>query len=204
MTTIAFDGRYMAADNLCTGTDLSAFFQKLLAYKDDNGVQYCIGGAGTAAHIPRFVGWYLMTHGADGDAFSSLAPLNGVILVARYDPLARKMSLCEISEDGIIYLPTPFGAIGSGGGYAAASMLTGGNAATAVSVASKLDTGTGSTLIVYDVIEGAWVKKPPKKASEATLAMVAPHVTDEIHTRLIKCTMPPKMTTPKPTKSSGN
>lgn len=136
MTTIAFDGKKMAADKRAEYGGCIQVVTKI------HRVGGClVGGAGEAAFINAMVDW--VRDGRQHDKF----------------PASQKdkddwqpIMVVEPSGRILVYERTPhpvvwereFAAIGSGKHYAMAAMLLGHNASVAVRVAAHFDPGTGN------------------------------------------------------------
>lgn len=151
MTTVAFDGKLLAADGLCT-------------------MGNTIQGRNTQKVFPVLINW----GGEQMPAlFAGAGSMEMVWIIKEYlerenllDPECR-VGMEKGEFEGILVLAdgrafmledtlTPFpaevpAAIGSGAVFAQTAMTLGKNAAQAVEVASQMDIYSGGTIMVYDV-----------------------------------------------------
>jgi ATP-dependent protease HslVU (ClpYQ) peptidase subunit len=136
MSTIATDGKAMAADGLVTsnGTAWAYNFEKIAKLPDGR----IAGSVGSAYYIGPFVAW--LENGGDfpetGDDFEGLV-LSPDGSVRSYDPKGR-----SIAEE----VPT---ASGSGREIALGAMLAGASPAAAVGIAAKRDICTGGNVVEF-------------------------------------------------------
>jgi len=135
MTTIAWDGKTLAADKRCVNNGLCATVTKLFQVGDLR-----VAVSGEFDQGLAMVAW--LRSGQDPAAFPEKQKDN-----TKYCPTA-------VIDDGkfLIYETTPyplhiedtFYAIGSGRDFALAAMYLGKTAVEAVELASKFDAGTGN------------------------------------------------------------
>jgi hypothetical protein len=197
-TTVAFDGRYIASDtmvSLMNNFKVDAY-RKLLPVRinHDTGIVYSICGA--AAFFEPFIEWHL--RGGDVDEHRKLfEPDNddygftGIALIVRDQApkmekpkkkggkaklIAQppKISIEEYNSalSFRLMLQPPI-AMGSGMDAALAIMTAGGSADQAVTMAAKIDSGTGGTIEVFDTWEWKWVRECPTVANRETLEYAA-------------------------------
>ena len=151
MTTIAWDGKTLAGDRLCTDGSMKHDRSKIMRYQNiDMGI-FLIAYAGRVDVGDEMVQWYA----------------GGVWLVEKYPQAQRDESTSvtfivvercgDIVEYGITPYPIrhskpPFYAIGSGREYAMAAMHCGKTAAEAVEIAAVYDlyTGGGVDVVTHD------------------------------------------------------
>lgn len=146
MTTIAWDGKFLAADSLMASGDIKrqAPFQKLTP--SPNG-RFVGSHSGTVTEeVMKFIGWV-----RDGSIMQRIVKANGTPLkVTKDDDLvcllfdAQDMIVYEIDEFGAISLSldAPH-AYGSGRRFALGAMLAGRTAPDSVAITAKLDVYTG-------------------------------------------------------------
>jgi ATP-dependent protease HslVU (ClpYQ) peptidase subunit len=139
MTTVACDGKTMAADGLvtCNGTIWAQGFEKVARLPDGR----IAGASGSAYYIAPFLAWL-----KDGGDFPEMDAENfeGLVLspdgsVRAYDHKGR-----SIPEE----VPT---ASGSGKEIALGAMLAGATPAEAVNIAAERDCGTGGKIIAISL-----------------------------------------------------
>ena len=140
MSTIAYDGKTIAADRLCTVGDTPIPFQKVGKI---SGMVF--GCAGYAEDTVLFAKW-LKDEMPRGDKLPKLETRFRAIVI-------------DVTGDAFLYfdklVPIPLEkgrqwAFGSGGEFAMGAMAMGVSAALAVEIATKLDVNTG---LGVDVIE---------------------------------------------------
>ena len=140
MTTIACDGKVMAADSRQVGSYIHPVdCKKIFKFKN-----YVIGFAGELDAIKQFLDWFKL--GADEKQWSISENAQVEALVS--DGSGDLYHYCTS--------PTPvycgrMAAIGSGGDFAMAAMLAGANARRAVSIAAELDINTGGKIITRKI-----------------------------------------------------
>ena len=155
MTTIAFDGRIMAADSQMSGVSQNLKILKIFPFATPN-MRGIVGGCGEAAYLPEQFAWIMQDGGPNNRVPRELELLVITQQKRRRKPLAH---MVEVSGH---YVPVPLQyAIGSGGPYAQGAMAQGANAIEAVKVASGLDIGTGNSIFAYDFKTQDWVQRPP-------------------------------------------
>ncbi len=137
MTTLAYDGRMLAADRQLTLGGTPMPLTKIFRLGTE-----LVGLCGSVQESLLFLEWY--QNGKDpntrpklSDDFSALAIIPGKIL--RYEHLLKPW-----------LIDLPFWAAGSGADYALGAMAAGKSAAEAVEIACRFDTGSG---LGVDVLE---------------------------------------------------
>jgi ATP-dependent protease HslVU (ClpYQ) peptidase subunit len=149
MTTVAFDGRFMAADSQA----VDAWGMKERNVRKIHYMKHVvIGGAGESGQIQRWT----RTLRAD-ITFEELLELG----YPDYVKDSNDPSLLVVPRDtrnvyrhvSGLFMPCgrPFHAIGSGRDYALAAMACGKTAQQAVEIAMAFDNGTGGEIIVEEV-----------------------------------------------------
>lgn len=134
MTTIATDGKTMAADTQAG----DPYIQPFSAEKMHKVGKELIGGAGCYGEILAFVNWYPKKHrpGASEPILEHTEML--VVSLAKITCWEHSFFPFEI--------PPP-AAIGSGAGYAIAAMKAGATPVEAVRIAAELDPFTGGEIV---------------------------------------------------------
>lgn len=156
MTTIAYDGRMLAADSLatCAGlrhTRVKKIHRGLLS----SGERFQIGIAGDQAQgirLAKIVERFTLDEIRQGkwiDEFDSDRFNPGAILVIKATT-RRRAAFAHIGGC-FIPLSRPYHAIGSGRDYALAAMALGRSAHTAVGIAAQFDVDTGGRIFAYEV-----------------------------------------------------
>ena len=146
MTTIAWDGKTVAADRLATrGGNLRSDVSKLHV-----SIEWVYGGAGQLDATLEIAHWLLT--GASPDARPTLEEGGAYGLAIRrsdgrcFRVEGKRPVLCEVRET--------FTACGSGRDFAIAAMALGKNARDAVKLAAQFDIFTGGGVDVRDVRAG--------------------------------------------------
>lgn len=129
MTTIAWDGKCLAADSQFGGQ----FIEQAPIEKIVHLANGCVvAGAGTMTDVRRIAAW--VEEGAERAKYPSLDDCSETFVIDE-----RGISWFGPGSGGIpLPLPAPT-AIGSGGSFAVAAMLAGATAAQAVEIACRLD-----------------------------------------------------------------
>jgi len=144
MTTIAYDGNYLAADSRsCVGQGGIIGESKVKIFINDN---YIVGLSGKAAES-RLLVQYL-----NGDIKLEYGQLEGgasLLVVER----ATSQAFYMANSLELEMIDTP-AADGSGADYALGAMLHGADAVEAVEIASKLDAFTNNEIRVVNIKEG--------------------------------------------------
>ena len=152
MTTVAYKDGEMSADRgVVVGNSFAPCqITKVFCIETPDGVRALIGYAGSVSTGQQLVRW--ACEGFKSGEFPTLNQSDGFVtslLVAREDG-----RILEYEEEVPMLLEGSIASIGSGGGFAAASMLSGSSSAEAVSIASSLDLYTASggvdTVSFYD------------------------------------------------------
>lgn len=131
MTTIAWDGKTLAADRMCTDGNQKFSVTKITKHGDE-----LIGYSGGLSRCKEILEWYTgerkptdFPKGADDDYSELFVVRDGkVFLYGDKNPIEPEESKF---------------AVGSGAAYALAAMHCGLDAEGAIEVASKFDPGTG-------------------------------------------------------------
>lgn len=166
MTTIAFDGRYLAADGRMTrgGVICSAEVKKtrvIQAIIRGEEAEVIVSGAGSWNNIYAVIEWM-----KENDVFDTSADLQRPVFPDYGDqPGYADHDVFFITQDGELYCldafcrpspyPAPF-AEGSGFPFAMTGLSLGQSAVEAIRTAMKLDTGTGGQITVFDTEEWKW------------------------------------------------
>lgn len=167
MTTIAYDGRYVAADGRMTRGNIvcSANVQKLHILKTvlrGEEQEVLIFGAGSWGGIYAIIEWMKVN-----DAFDTNPELMRPCFPPDNDGEASTQDVSFITQDGQLWCldaqsrPAPYdapAADGSGFPFAQTAMSLGQNAVEAVRTAMKLDVGSGGEITCFDVENWAWVE----------------------------------------------
>ena len=158
MTTIAFDGRFMAADSLMTDGYNSRSYTDCKMFEKDN---YVIGFSGRVSYLLKWKKTlrstlsHVLEDGFPGwDSEKNAAE---IIVVCRH-------TLKAYCSDGGEFMPVEgenfrggegalFYAIGGGSAYALSALACGKNAQGAVSTAMRFHAGTGGSIRTIDCLQ---------------------------------------------------
>lgn len=141
MTTVAFDGRNVAADSMSTvGGIMAGYHGKLFAHR---GV--IATGTGDAALCKRFRDW--VQAGMRGEPPPMKMGENEAQCMLFYAP----NRYIDFDEAGPIPLEAPFVAYGSGREIALGALAAGASAARAVEIAASLCPYTGGEITTFAV-----------------------------------------------------
>lgn len=141
MTTIAYDGKVMAADTLHVSGYTKSYAQKIWFLRP--GV--IVGAAGPAATAAEVIDW--LDRGAHPADFPKVQRGDDWSLVL----VVANRRIMRIEQGPIpIMVRGPYAAAGSGAEFALAAMALGKSAYDAVQLAGELDTGTGGAVDVLD------------------------------------------------------
>lgn len=147
MTTIAFDGKTLAADRqMSSDGALYCHVQKIHAVPGG-----FIAGCGHFAQVHKFIKWHLSGYKGDApalDNFSGIVIVNG------------KVALWE-GDAEVPYEPSQVHAIGSGATWALAALDFGKTAEEAVAYAATRDNGTGGGVDAVTITQPR--RKPVRK-----------------------------------------
>lgn len=165
MTTVAYDGRFLAADgrstigNLISGKAVKKIFP-LTIIANGAEVQGVLAGAGSFQTLT-----IVKNHLERNDLFESE-------LIPEIDPgsfqglLVLETGEVYDLEDKLVPLPAEIPvAVGSGTDYAMAAMVVGKSAVAAVEVACELDVYSGGKISVFDTETWAFVDINPAAAA---------------------------------------
>ena len=161
MTTIVFDGRYIAADGRCTNGSMIVgkrakklhLVRGLVRGQEEEMV---LAGAGNFEGLTLVLNW--LEQGGD---FFSKDPESTIPAVKDGEIegfVVTKSGECFAFESGLVGLEQEVPAMGgSGGVFAMAAMLAGKNAVGAVHVAMQLDIGSGGEVSCFDTQKWAFI-----------------------------------------------
>lgn len=165
MTTVAYDGRFLAADgrstigNLISGKAVKKIFPMTIIANGAE-VQGVLAGAGSFQTLT-----IVKNHLERNDLFESE-------LIPEIDPgsfqglLVLETGEVYDLEDKLVPLPAEIpAAVGSGTDYAMAAMVVGKSAVAAVEVACELDVYSGGKISVFDTETWAFVDITPAVAA---------------------------------------
>jgi len=144
MTTIAYDGKILAADTQATSSYIDQdHYQK---FYEVNGE--IVAGTGDIASIYAWLDWY--TAGADPELFPK--PLDDSLAILVID---RKTGKHRMHCHHLAYPGTPWRkkaiAVGTGQDFAMGALLAGATAPEAVKIAMKLDPCSGGQVRTIEV-----------------------------------------------------
>lgn len=166
MTTIAYDGRYVAADGRMTrgGIICEANVKKLHVISTllrGEAQEVLVFGAGSWNGIYTIIEWM-----KTNDVFDTNPELMRPCFPPDEDGDVSVQDVSFITKDGQMWCldkqsrPAPYGAPaadGSGLPFALTAMVMGQNAVEAVRTAIKLDTGSGGEITCFDIEAWDWV-----------------------------------------------
>ena len=166
MTTIAFDGRYLAADGRMTRSDIivSATVKKLhLVTTELRGVEQevIVFGAGSWNGIYAIIEWMKVN-----DVFNIDPELMRPAFPEDADGDSSRQDVSFIDKNGQVWCldaqcrPAPYDAPlaeGSGFPFAQMGLELGQNAVEAVRSAIRMDSNSGGIITCFDVKEWTWV-----------------------------------------------
>jgi hypothetical protein len=136
VTTVAFDGRTLAADRRMTGACGIETAGKIFRLKDGR----LLAGAGTYDDIVEIVNW--LDNGGNRKTRPTLSQGDEASDVLLIDAgTAYWLTWPHLRP---VKVNAPFIAIGSGGPYALGAMAAGRTAAEAVAIAARFDNQTGN------------------------------------------------------------
>lgn len=176
MTTIAFDGKIIAADSLCTDEDINFQFCKLYPYTDaQTKERFCMGGAGPASNVAPAFAWFMES--------GNPANWNNTgyeMLVACYDADEHETYATHIDpQSGCRLRISVPAAVGSGSDFAVGAMCMGASAIEALEVAAQRDHGTGGEIIAYDIEDGRWVRAPQTDSFGRLMYTIDPYLSSK-------------------------
>lgn len=152
MTTVAWDGRTLAADKRATVSGIRSTVTKVARGPNGN----MVGLAGTLALFEDVIAW--LCHG--GERPESQDDKHEWCSVLEIDPQGR---CWKHERSGRYLIEDRMAAIGTGGDFALAAMALGKTAAEAVQLASRFDTRTGDGV---DALP--FTPKAPKRSKRST------------------------------------
>ena len=145
MTTIAWDGKTLAADRMaCIGNTKNTCISKIHTLKE-GGYAAAAGHAGAGALVFQW-----LDKGAMADDYPLSDPELCTVIV-----ITKDGQILQFDGSAPVKLEAPFYAIGSGRDFALAAMHLGKSAKEAVEISSELDQSTGNGVdVVTPVVEG--------------------------------------------------
>jgi hypothetical protein len=149
VTTIAWDGRYLAADTLSvrSGNRCERPSCKLAV---DGGIAYATGGAFWAIR-QQLIDWHQSGHPID--AYPNPRGLDGCLVAVEADTRHCSLFAHEVPYADLEAAPVAFG---TGGDIALGAMGAGKTAMEAVALAARWDLKTGGPI---DFIDMEWIGK---------------------------------------------
>lgn len=150
MTTVAWDGKTLAADTRATNNDMiiQGGCTKLFRVKRHKQ-EYLVGGAGDRHRVAQLVGVLGQKSGLTDLAELMPSETNHGFLII-HDCTTSKTYSYESSDSSLIERTEQY-AIGSGASFAMGAMLAGCTAEGAVLIASKLDIHTNNIVdVMYE------------------------------------------------------
>lgn len=139
MSVIAWDGRFLVADRMCTTSGYTWLTDKLILKGD---IAYAISGY---AHIfEPLIAWH---EGKGKWPAEQATPEWSRLIVVRH---GGELRWTENVEGGWMRTPQPYMAFGAGRDFALGAMFQGANAEEAVLAASALCDSCGLGLTIYD------------------------------------------------------
>lgn len=170
MTTIAFDGRYMAADGRCTtgeGMIVGTHERKIEAFTMVYGgreYEVVMGGSGSAISLKALVNWLksggdLMDPESEFSLFG-LHPDSSTINVGLILRFKDNPQTYLLTEELVLFETEHPVAAGSGAPFARAAMACDLNAVEAVRKAIEFDCHSGGTMTCFDTETWSWT--PPE------------------------------------------
>jgi hypothetical protein len=152
MTTIAWDGKTLAADRLCVvGGNLKRTITKLFNCGD-----YVFGGSGSLGDVMRSVDWLRDGAPMPNNIGAHSADESGQIGIAVYRDGAPFVVVLEMTHLRLLPLEDPFYAVGSGRDFAIAAMALGKDAADAVELTARFDVWTGRGVNLMRCRDSKW------------------------------------------------
>jgi hypothetical protein len=160
MTTIAWCGRYLAADSLRSrnGTRMG-HYPKIHAktadgefYREEDGRRLAFALTGFPAHREQWIAWYVNGQGKDDLPHApDTSDLGGWFIVLREGD-CPSLRVCSLATPYLVDVAEAPDAWGSGGDLALGAMLAGKSAPEAVAIACgpRGDTGTGGPIRFLD------------------------------------------------------
>lgn len=142
MTTIAFDGRSLAADRRANFGDMVLHGAAKIERLEDGRL---IGAAGNASICQIWRDW--MRTGGDRPEilYDDEEFINGIEVKQNGD--------CWLhGRYASVKIETPFVAVGSGAHFAMGAMATGANAVQAVNIAAQFDPSTGGKIDLIQIV----------------------------------------------------
>jgi len=144
MTTIATDGKVLAADTLMVGSYIDQIKVKKIWLDKNNGCLF--GGTGDFNLLGKFKTWWLHDRYEKSGLEQGFPKIEDCELL-----MVKKEGVYFWNQSGIsIEVGVP-AAIGSGAKFAMGAMLAGATPARAIEIASRLDPYTNSEIIQLDL-----------------------------------------------------
>jgi ATP-dependent protease HslVU (ClpYQ) peptidase subunit len=169
MTTIAFDGRYLASDGRCTTGDgmivgrAEKKLHELAITINGKKTRAVIGCSGNVINITALLHWL----SSGGDFFRRDPEDLFSIFGIHPDPQNASIGIVIVTKEGEFWLVTeemvPFSAslplaAGSGTPFAMTAMSMGVDAVAAVNKAIEFDSNSGGKLRCFDTVSWKWVE----------------------------------------------
>jgi ATP-dependent protease HslVU (ClpYQ) peptidase subunit len=156
MTTIAFDGRYLAADSLiCTNDTKEGYVKKIIATNIKEQFDAIVAFAGEYAAALAFID-SLRENYPNAYAKPNYGEPDYCALVVHscggFDEYTSKYEYPETFKS-----LTNFRAMGSGVNFALGAMAAGKNAKEAVEIAIQFDAKSGGDVLVFDTKEWRFI-----------------------------------------------
>ena len=148
MTTIAWDGKIVAADSRLSGAwydDRRGGACKIAKIESGRYANHVIALAGRASMGLRVL--RLLGEGIALSAFD--IPVDAELSYVLFSPVGDHVEFCVQGDPFPLAGFAPF-ALGSGQTFAMGAMFAGANAIEAVRIAIRLDEGSGGEVVAYD------------------------------------------------------
>jgi hypothetical protein len=141
MTTIAYDGKTMAADSQGSGD----FIEQIEYQKIFENDRYVLGIAGDFGVTLKLKIWLLDSSESNKPVFSESEHMGALVYCKNRKELF-------FMDRNLVFIPCGIpSAIGSGGRYAMGAMLAGASAKEAVEISKKLDVNTGGKIQAINI-----------------------------------------------------
>lgn len=138
MTTVAWDGKTLAADSQSTTGSIRGAATKVAKNKDG----FLVAGSGSCAVVKMWINWVLAGMPPDQQP-TSVDDANVLVI----DPRGRATLFADVAVAQP--MPRKQWALGSGGDIALGAMAAGADARAAVKIACKLDVFSGGRIVVF-------------------------------------------------------
>jgi hypothetical protein len=151
VTTLAYDGRYLAADSQVTAGDIKLTSKKMFDLKTPEGVRMVVCGCGDWSRILAAISALQAGKKLPKGDYGLLAWAEGEG-VSEFCGRSRYPADCY-----------PQLALGSGAQAALGAMKAGATAGEAVAIAASIDISTGLPVLVFDTRSGRFVESAPRR-----------------------------------------